>query len=113
MTDRFDDIQKYGKEQFEAAAAATNSVVKTIQVIANETADYSKRSFESGSAFLEKLLGAKSYDSAIQLHSEYWKSSYAGFIAQATKLGELYSSLASEAYKPFETAFAKVYNGKS
>jgi len=112
MTDRFDDIQKYGKEQFEAATVATNSIVNTIQVIANETADYSRKSFENGSAFLEKLLGAKSYDSAIQLHSEYWKSSYAGFIAQATKLSELYSSLANEAFKPFETAFARVYNSK-
>ncbi len=113
MTDKFDDIQKYGKEQFEAATAATDSVVKTLQAIATETADYSRKSFESGSAFLEKLFGAKSYDSAIQLHSEYWKSSYAGFIAQATRLGELYSCLANEAYKPFGTAFAKVYNGKS
>ena len=113
MTDKFDDIQKYGKEQFEATKAATDSFAKTLQVIANETADYSRKSFESGAAFLKNLLGAKSYESAIQLHSEYWKSSYAGFIAQATKLSELYSSLANEAFKPFETAFARVYNAKS
>jgi Phasin protein len=113
MTDKFDDIQKYGKEQIEAARMATNSIVDTMQVIAIETADYSRKSFENGSAFLEKLLGAKSYDSAIQLHSEYWKSSYAGFISQATKLGELYSRLANEAFKPLETAFARVHNGKS
>ncbi len=31
--------------------------------------------------------------------SEYWKSSY-GFVAQATKLGELYSNLSKEAFKP-------------
>jgi hypothetical protein len=113
MTDKFDDIQTYGKEQFEAAAATTNSIAKTLQEIANETADYSKKSFERSSAFLEKLLGAKSYDGAIELHSEYWKSSYAGFVAQATKLGELYANLAKEAFKPFEGACAKFYNGKS
>jgi hypothetical protein len=111
MIDKFDDVQKYGKDQFEAAAAVTNSIAKAIQEIANETADYSRKSFESGSAFLEKLLGAKTYESAIQLHSEYWKSSYAEFIAQATKLGELYSGLAKETFKPFECAFAR-YNGK-
>ena len=112
MIDKFDDVQKYGKDQFEAAAAVTNSIAKAIQEIANETADYSRKSFESGSAFLEKLLGAKSYESAMQLHSEYWKSSYAEFIAQATKLGELYSGLAKETFKPIESAFAKAYNGK-
>jgi hypothetical protein len=113
MTEQqIDGIQKYGKEQFEAATAATNSIVKAIQLIASESADYSKKSFESGSAFMEKLLGAKSYDSAIQLQSEYWKSSYAGFIAQATKMSELYSTLAKEAFRPIESAFAKVSGGK-
>ena len=67
MAYEFEDIQKYGKEQFDAAAAATSSFAKTLQAIATETADYSKKSFENGSAFLEKLLGAKSYDTAIQL----------------------------------------------
>jgi hypothetical protein len=57
------------------------------------------------------LLGAKSYETAIQIQSEYWKTSYAGFVAQATKIGELYSSLAKEAFKPVETAVSKAYNG--
>jgi hypothetical protein len=59
------------------------------------------------------LLGAKSYESAIQIQSEYWKSSYAGFVAEATKLSELYSSLAKEAFKPIEAAFAKVQTSKN
>jgi hypothetical protein len=113
MAYEFDDIQKYGKEQFDAATAATTSFAKTLQAIATETADYSKKSFESGTAFMEKLLGAKSYDSAIQIQSEYWKNSYAGFIAQATKLGELYSNLAKEAFKPIENAFTKAQGGKN
>jgi hypothetical protein len=113
MAYEFEDIQKYGKEQFDAAAAATSSFAKTLQAIATETADYSKKSFENGSAFLEKLLGAKSYDTAIQLQSEYWKTSYAGFVAQATRLGELYSNLAKEAFKPIESVIAKTQGNKN
>ncbi len=112
MTDQIDGFQKYGKEQFEAATAATNGIVQAIQQIASESADYSKKSLESGSAFVEKLLGAKSYDSAIQLQTEYWKTSYAGFIAQATKMNELFGVLAKEAFKPIESAFAKVTASK-
>lgn len=112
MTEQFDGIQKYGKEQFEVVTATTNSIVKAIQQIASESADYSKKSIESSSAFMEKLLGAKSYDSAIQLQSEYWKSSYAGFIAQATKMSELYFALVKEAFKPIEGVFAKVSGDK-
>jgi hypothetical protein len=109
----FEDVQNYGKEQFGAAAVATTCFAKTLQTIATETADYSKKALEHNSAFMEKMLGAKSYDTAIQIQSEYWKTSYASFVAQATKMGELYSSLAREAFKPVETAVAKVYNGKS
>jgi hypothetical protein len=112
MANEFEDVQNYGKEQFGAAAAATTCFAKALQTIATETADYSKKTLENNSAFMEKLLGAKSYDTAIQIQSEYWKTSYAGFVAQATKIGELYSSLAKEAFKPVETAVAKGYNGK-
>ena len=111
MVNEFEDVQNYGKEQFGAAAAATTSFAKTLHTIATETADYSKKALENNSAFLEKLLGAKSYDTAIQIQSEYWKASYAGFVAQAAKIGELYSSLAKEAFKPVETAVKKAYNG--
>ncbi len=113
MAYEFEDIQKYGKEQFGAAAEATTSFTKTLQTIATETADYSKKSIEANSAFMEKLLGAKSYDTAIQIQSEFWKSSYASFVAQATKIGDLYSSLAKEAFKPVETAVSKMFNGKN
>ena len=110
MAYEFEDIQKLSKEQYEAAAAATSSFAKALQEIAAETADYSKTSLESSAAFVEKLLSAKSYDSAIQIQSEYWKTSYAGFIAKATKIGELYTNLAKEACKPIETAFSKVHS---
>ncbi|HTV32641.1 MAG TPA: phasin family protein [Methylocella sp.] len=112
MANEFDDVQKFGKEQFDAAASAFAPFTKTLQAIATETADYSKKSFENSSAFMEKLLGAKTYESAIQIQSDYWKNSYAGFVAEATKLGELYTNLAKEAFKPIETAFTKVQSTK-
>jgi hypothetical protein len=108
MATNFEDFQKFGKDQLEAATAAATSLAKGLQTIAAETTDFSKKSLESGSAYVEKLLGAKSLDSAIQIQSEYAKSTYEGFVAQATKLGELYSNLAKEAYKPVEEAIAKV-----
>ncbi len=63
--------------------------------------------FEDSAAAWEKLIGAKSLEKAIELQNEYLKSSYEGFIAQSTKLGELYVDLAKGAYKPFEGVLAK------
>lgn len=108
MTNNFEEFQKFGKEQLDATTAVAASLAKGFQTIAAETTDYSKKTIEDNSAFVEKLIGAKSLDNAIQIQSEYAKSAYEGFVAQATKIGELYSSLAKEAFKPLETAISKV-----
>jgi hypothetical protein len=104
MANSFEDFQNLSKTQLESAAVTSKSFVKGLQAIAAETTDYSKKSLESGTAFLEKLLGVKSLESAIQLQSEYAKTSYADFVAQATKIGELYSNLAKDTLKSIETA---------
>ena len=80
---------------------------KGAQAIAAEVADYSKKSFEDGTKALEKLFGAKSFDKAIEIQTEYAKTAYEGFVAKATKIGELYADLAKETYKPFESLMAK------
>ena len=104
----FDGFQKFGKDQLEAMATSSSSLAKSWQTIAAESSDYSKKSLETGSAFFEKLLGAKSFESAIQIQSEYSKTFFEGLIGYVTKTGELYSHLAKEAFKPIETAITKV-----
>jgi hypothetical protein len=107
MLKNFEDFQKYGKENMDTTLKAWGQMSRGVQAIAAETADYSKRSFEEGSAALEKLLGAKSFEKAMEIQTAYAKTAYEGFVAQATKLGELYADIAKESYKPFETFVAK------
>ena len=107
-----DELQKYSKDNIDAALKSLNAVSKSVQAIALETADYSKKSFEQGSAAMEKLFGAKSVDKAIEIQSEYVKSAYETFMNQATKFGELYADLAKETYKPLEGVIAKVNSAK-
>jgi phasin family protein len=103
MLKNFDDFQKYGKDNVDATMKAWGQLTKGVQAIAAETADYSRKSFEEGSATLEKLLGAKSLEKAIEIQTAYAKSVYEGFLAQSTKMGELYSDLAKESCKPLES----------
>ena len=112
MLKNFEDFQKLGKDNMDTAMKQFGSVSKNWQAIATEFADYSKKSFEDSSAALEKLLGAKSLDTAIEIQSNYLKSAYEGFVAEATKLGELYTDIAKETYKPFEGMIAKVTPAK-
>jgi hypothetical protein len=107
MVKNFEDLQQVSKENMEVTMKSAESISKGAQAIATEVADYSKKAFEDGSAMLEKLFGVKSLEKAIELQSEYAKTSYEGFVAKATKIGELYAGLAKESYKPFETLMAK------
>ena len=102
-----DDMQKVGKDNMDATLRSFGAVSKSVQAIAVEVADYSKKSFEEGSAAAEKLFGAKSLEKAIEIQTDYAKTAYEGFVAQATKMGELYADLAKETYKPFETFVPK------
>src|SRR5712691_1397459 len=112
MLKNVDEMQKVGKDNVEAAMKAFGATSKGFQAIAAEVTNYSKKSFEDGTAAVERLLGAKTLEKAIEIQSEYAKTAYEGFVAQATKLGELYADLAKEAYKPFEGYLAKVTPAK-
>ena len=107
MIKNFEDLQQVGKENVEVALKSMGALSKGTQAIAVEVADYSKKSFEEGTAALEKLFGVKSLDKAIEVQAEYAKTAYEGFVAKANKIGELYADLAKETYKPFERLLAK------
>src|SRR5690242_7640509 len=107
MVKNFEDLHQVGKENVEVALKSMGALSKGTQAIAVEVADYSKKIFEESTAALEKLFGVKSFDKAIEVQTEYAKTSYEGFVARASKLGELYAELAKETYKPYEALFAK------
>ena len=102
-----EDMQKFGKDSIDMAVTTLNAWTSGAQAIAVEVVDYSKKSAESSAAAWEKLMGAKSLEKAIEVQTDYMKSSYEDFVAGATKLGELYVDLAKEAYKPFESVLGK------
>jgi hypothetical protein len=112
MMKNFEEVQKLSKDNMDTTLKSFGAVSKGMQAIAVEMADYSKKSFEEGTAVIEKLMGAKSFDKAIEVQTDYFKSSYEGFMSEATKLSDLYTDLAKETYKPFEGVFGKV-NGVS
>jgi hypothetical protein len=112
MIKNFDDMQKISKDSMDATMKSFGSLSKTTQAIAAEVADYSKKSFEDGTKVVEKLFGARSLDKAIEIQTDYAKSAYEGFVAQATKIGELYADFAKETYKPFESYMVKAAPAK-
>jgi len=107
MFKNIEDMQKFGKDQFEAATQASAAWTKGVQQIASEATEYSKKSLEASTGLVEKLMGVKSLDKAIEIQSEFAKESYETFVAQSSKMGELFTNLAKDSFKPVEEVFAK------
>ncbi|MCV9965314.1 phasin family protein [Pararhizobium sp. BT-229] len=103
----FEDANKKSKETLDTLLKSYASLTKAYQAIATEAADYSKKSFEDSVAHLEKISSVKSVEAAFELQTNFVKSAYEGYVAEATKIGEMYAELAKDAYKPYEAPVAK------
>ena len=100
----FEDVQKLSQTNIDNTMKLFGDWSKSWQALAAEMTDYTKRSFEEGTAAFEKLLSAKSLEQAFEIQSGYAKRAYDGYMHQMSKIGTLYADLAKEAYKPVEKA---------
>ena len=100
MATDFPRTPESGANPFEAVIEASAASARGLQAITTEVTDYSKKSFEKSREHFEKLIGVKNINEAIQLQSDFAKSAYEDFVAEATRIGGLYSDLAKEAFTP-------------
>jgi hypothetical protein len=102
-----EEFQRAGKDGFEASVRSLGEVSKGFQAIAATVVDYSKKSFEDGTRAFEQLMGAKSFEQVWEIQSQYAKKAFDAYVAQASKVGEMYVNLARNASQPVEQAAAK------
>ncbi len=107
MLKGFEEFQKVGKDGFDATVRSFGEMNKGFQAIAAEVTDYSKKAFEDSTRAFEQLMGAKSIEQAVEIQSTYAKKAYDAYVAEMSKLGEMYAGLAKDAYKPVEAALGK------
>src|SRR6516225_2766983 len=102
-----DDFQRMGKDNFDAVVRSYGELNKGFQAFAARMTDYSKQTFEDATRAFEQLVAAKSLESVIEIQSQYAKKAYDTWVAEASKLGEMYAAVARDAYKPVEKAVTK------
>jgi hypothetical protein len=110
MTEQFkfgEQFQNVGKESFNAVVRAYGEANKGYQAIVAEVSDYSKTAFEDASRAFQQLISTKSAEQAFEIQSQYAKKAYDAYIAEVSKLGEMWVDLARETYKPVERVVAK------
>ena len=102
-----EEFQTVGNFVFDDYVRSFGEMNKGFQAIAAEFTDYSKKAFEDSTKAFEQLAGAKSIEQAIEIQSQFAKKAYDGYMAEMSKIGEMYVGLAKDAYKPMEAAMAK------
>jgi hypothetical protein len=102
-----EEYQRLSKDGFDAAVRSFAEVNKGFQMLTAEMTDYSKRAFDDGFRAWEQLVGAKSLGQMIEIQSQFAKKAYDSYVIEMSKLGEMYASLARNAYKPVEQAVGK------
>ena len=94
-----------GRERSRTFMTDFASVQKHLTAITSAQTDFAKSSFEANKAYFDKLADVKSPDKFLELTTEYAKSAQKTFVAEATKIGELYTAFAKEAFTPFTSNF--------
>ena len=100
------DVAPVGAPSIGAAAPADNVPV-SMQTIANAYSDYTRKSIEETTSFVEKLTGVRSLDKAIEIQAEFARQAYETFVAESRRICGLYSELAKQIFKPFAGLLAK------
>lgn len=107
MMKNFEDMQKANQQAMDASVKSFNEMNKGMQTLASEFTGYTQKAFEDGTATMEKLMGVRSLEQALEIQSSFARKSYDGAMAQASKVGEIYAEMSRDALKPVGKATRK------
>ena len=102
-----EEFQRVGKDSFDASVRSIGEWSKGYQAIGAAIVDYSKKAFEDSTRAFEQLMGAKTLEQAWEIQSQYAKKTFDAYVAQASKVGEMYVDLARNSYRSVEDSAAK------
>ncbi len=105
MTKGIENAAGFGQENAEAIVVSSKIATKAAESMGAEIAAYSKKAYEDGMAAAKELTACKSVSEFFEKQTEFGEASIEGFIAEATKLNEMYAAAAKEAIAPLNTRF--------
>jgi len=105
MSKGLDDANRFGQQNVEAMVASGKAVAKAAEEMNAEIIAFSKKSYEDGVAAAKGMTAVKSASELFEMQTELAKSAFEGFVAQATRLNEMYTSAAKTAIEPLNERF--------
>jgi phasin family protein len=108
VTKGLEQFSSLGKGSVEAYMQAATVFAKTFERVNGEVFNFSKQQMEDSVAAFKAVSGAKSIHEAWEVQTDFAKSALDAYVAQATKLNDLWLDAAKQASEPFSSRFAEM-----
>lgn len=105
MSKGFEDAGQFGQENVEAMVASGKVLAKAAEEMNAEVIAFSKKNYEDGMAAMKEFGTVKSVSEYFEMQTALAKNSFEAFVAEATKLNEMYAAAAKEAFAPINARF--------
>lgn len=106
LTRGMEDAAQFGQENLEAVVASSKIAAKAHETVGAEVAAYSKKSYEDSLAAAKELTSSKSVTEFVEKQTAFTKSLFEGFVAEATKINDIYTAAAKEAFEPLNQRYS-------
>jgi len=101
-----EELTELTKGNVEAIVASSKVAAKGVETLGQQSADYSRRSFEEASAALKSFAEVKSATDFFKLQNDYVRSAFDSWVAESSKASEAVLKLAGEVAEPITSRYA-------
>jgi phasin family protein len=105
MSKGFEDVTQFGQDNVEAMVASSKVMAKAAEEMNAEVIAFSKKSYEDSLAAAKEIASARSVSEYFERQTAFAKTSFETFVSEATKLNEMYSQAAKDAFAPLNARF--------
>ncbi|MBI3503897.1 MAG: phasin family protein [Proteobacteria bacterium] len=99
-TKALEDMTKFSKENLDAVVSASTVYAKGFETFGKAWYAFSQETVEASAAVAKQLLGVKTLKEAVDLQTDFAKTTFDKFVAESTKLSEMSIKVANEALEP-------------
>ena len=107
MTKGVEDATQFGQENVEAIVESGKVMAKATEELNAEIIAFSKKSYQDSMAAAKELTSAKSVTEYFEKQTAFAKVSFEAYVAEATKLNEIYAAAAKQAFEPLNARLSK------
>jgi len=96
----YEDFSKFSKENLDAYVVAATTVAKGAETVGKAWLNFTQETMEAGAQVAKSLLAAKTLREAVDVQTDFAKTTFDKLVAEGAKVSEISVKVANEAVEP-------------